>query len=69
MSARCKALCRKTHFHYGFVTNFSRQFDGCAAMLRSFGAARMAGSQGTAIVQFIRRTIGPTEDPTLVNED
>jgi hypothetical protein len=39
------------------------------AMSRSFGAAQMADSQGTAIVQFVRRAIGPTEDPTLVNED
>jgi hypothetical protein len=38
-------------------------------MARSFGAAQMADSQGTAIVQFVRRAIGPTEDPTLVNED
>jgi hypothetical protein len=40
MSARCKALCKKAHFHYGFVTNFSRRrseradvdlkFYGCA---------------------------------------
>jgi hypothetical protein len=29
----------------------------------------MADSQGTAIVQFVRRAIGLTEDPTLVNED
>jgi hypothetical protein len=39
------------------------------AMSRSFGAAQMADSQGTAIVHFVRRAIGPTEDPTLVNED
>jgi hypothetical protein len=38
-------------------------------MSRSFGAAQMADSQGTAIVHFVRRAIGPTEDPTLVNED
>src|SRR6476660_6377375 len=24
MGARCKALCKKTRFHYGFVTNFAR---------------------------------------------
>jgi hypothetical protein len=47
------------------------EFDGVAsdAMSRSFGAAQMVDSQGTAIVQFVRRAIGPTEDPTLVNED
>jgi hypothetical protein len=39
------------------------------AMSCSFGAARMTDSQGTAIVQFVRRAIGLTEDPALVNED
>jgi hypothetical protein len=76
MGARCKALCKKTHFHYGFVMNFSRRrcYDvdlnstvAPDAMSRSFGAAQMADSQGTAIVQFVRR--GPAQDPTLVNED
>jgi len=78
MGGRCKALCKKPRFHYGFVTNFSRRrceradVDSTVApdaMSRSFGAAQMADSQGTAIVQFVRRAIGPTEDPTLVNED
>jgi hypothetical protein len=80
MGARCKALCKKTCFHYGFVTNFSRRRCERAdvdlnstvapdAMSRSLGAAQMADSQGTAIVQFAPRAIGPTEDPTLVNED
>jgi hypothetical protein len=32
-------------------------------------AKQMADTQGTAIVQFVRRAIGPTEDPTLVNTD
>jgi hypothetical protein len=32
-------------------------------------AEQMADTQGTAIVQFVRRAIGPTEDPTLVNAD
>jgi hypothetical protein len=79
MGARCKALCKKTRFHYGFVTNFSRRRCERAdidlnstvapdARSRSFGAAQMADS-GTATVQFVRRAIGPTEDPTLVNED
>jgi hypothetical protein len=74
MSARCKALCKKTHFHYGFVTKFSGQRCKRAdvdlnstiapdAMSRSFGAAQMADSQGTAIVRFVRRAIGLTEDP------
>jgi len=80
MSARCKALCKKTHFHYGFVTKFSGQRCKRAdvdlnstvapdAMSRSFGAAQMPDSQVTALVQFVRRAIGPAEDPTLVNED
>lgn len=30
---------------------------------------QMADTQGTAIVQFVRRAIGPTEDPTLANAD
>jgi hypothetical protein len=73
MGARCKALCKKTRFHYGFVTNFSRRRCERAdvdlnstvaldAMSRSFGAAQMADSQGTAMVQFVRRAIGPTEN-------
>jgi hypothetical protein len=32
-------------------------------------AEQMAYTQGTAIVQFVGRAIGPTEDPTLVNAD
>lgn len=32
-------------------------------------AEQMADTQGTAVVQFVRRAIGPTEDPTLVNAD
>jgi hypothetical protein len=32
-------------------------------------AQQMADTQGSAIVQFVRRAIGPTEDPTLVNTD
>lgn len=32
-------------------------------------AERMADTQGTAIVQFVRRAIGPAEDPSLVNAD
>jgi hypothetical protein len=32
-----------------------------------FTAEQMADTQGTAIVQFVRRAIGPTEDPTLVD--
>jgi hypothetical protein len=32
-------------------------------------AAQTADIQGTAIVQFVRRAIGPIEDPTLVNAD
>lgn len=32
-------------------------------------AAQMAQAQGTAIVQFVRRALGPAEDPTLVNAD
>jgi hypothetical protein len=32
-------------------------------------AEQMADTQGMAIVQFVRRAIGPTEDPTLVNTD
>jgi hypothetical protein len=32
-------------------------------------AEQMAETQGTAIVQFVRRSLGPTEDVTLVNED
>jgi hypothetical protein len=65
MSARCKALCKEDAFHYGFVTNFSGQRCKRAdvdlnstiapdAMSRSFGAAQMADSQGTAMVQFVR---------------
>jgi hypothetical protein len=52
MGARCKALCKKTRFHYGFVTNFSRRRYERAdvdlnstvapdAMSRSFGAAQI----------------------------
>jgi hypothetical protein len=80
MSARCKALCKEDAFHYEFVTNFSGQRCRRAdadlnstiapdAMSCSFGAARMTDSQGTAIVRFVRRAIGLTEDPTLLNED
>ena len=32
-------------------------------------AEQMADTQGTAIVQFVGRAIGPAEDPTLVNAD
>jgi hypothetical protein len=32
-------------------------------------AQQMADTQGTAIVQFVRRAIGSAEDPTLVNAD
>ena len=32
-------------------------------------AEQMADTQGAAIVQFVRRAIGPVEDPTLVNAD
>jgi hypothetical protein len=32
-------------------------------------AEQMADTQGTAIVQFVRRAIGPAEDSTLVNAD
>jgi len=32
-------------------------------------ATQMADTQGTAIVQFVRRAIGPAEDPTLVDAD
>ncbi len=32
-------------------------------------AQQMAETEGPAIVQFVRRAIGPTEDPTLVNAD
>lgn len=32
-------------------------------------AEQMADTQGTAIVQFVRRAIGPAEDPSLVNAD
>ena len=32
-------------------------------------AEQMADTQGTAIVQFVRRAIGPAEDPDLVNAD
>jgi hypothetical protein len=32
-------------------------------------AQQMADTQGTAIVQFVRRAIGPAEDPTLVDAD
>jgi hypothetical protein len=32
-------------------------------------ADQMADAQGTAIVQFVRRAIGPVEDPSLVNAD
>jgi len=32
-------------------------------------ARQMAEAQGPAIVQFVRRGIGPAEDPTLVDED
>jgi hypothetical protein len=32
-------------------------------------AEQMADTQGTAIVQFVRRAIGPAEDPTLVKAD
>jgi hypothetical protein len=78
MGARCKALCKWPRFHYRFVTNFRRceradvylnSTVAPDAMSRSFGAAPMADSQGTAIVQFVRRAIGPTEDPTPVNEE
>jgi hypothetical protein len=32
-------------------------------------AEEMAHTQGVAIVQFVRRALGPAEDPTLVNAD
>lgn len=32
-------------------------------------AEQMANTQGTAILQFVRRAIGPAEDPTLVSAD
>jgi hypothetical protein len=32
-------------------------------------AVQMADTQGTVIVQFVRRAIGPAEDPTLVRAD
>lgn len=32
-------------------------------------AEQMANAQGIAIVEFIRRALGPTEDPTLLNAD
>ena len=32
-------------------------------------AEQMANTQGTAIVQFVRRALGPIEDATLVNAD
>ncbi len=32
-------------------------------------AEQMADTQGTAIVQFVRRAIGPAEDPAIVNAD
>lgn len=32
-------------------------------------AEEVANTQGAAIVQFVRRALGPLEDPTLVNAD
>jgi hypothetical protein len=32
-------------------------------------AGQMAQTQGTAVVQFVRRALGPVEDPTLVDAD
>jgi hypothetical protein len=47
MCARCKALCKKTRFHYGFVTNFSRR--RCEVQTLLSGAA--AAWQLTALAQ------------------
>jgi hypothetical protein len=37
--------------------------------VRSGPVSRRAGSQGAAIVQFVRRAIGPREPPSLVCEN